>query len=167
MEIVIDGHNLLHAWDRAVGPDDHASARRRLLDAIAGYAARSGARAIVVFDGADLPYPRKQVHRGVTVLFSRGPGGADGEIAGLLARSDHARETLVVSTDAAVASAARRAGARTLSSEAFSRELRVRPPAPAPRAEPGQLGEAEVRRWARDFGIDPDTSTPPRRRSRR
>ena len=158
MEYLVDGYNLLHAWDRALPEkDDLESARRRLLDALADFGARTGSRVVTVFDGTDLPYSDRASHREVKVRFSRSPKDADRLIADLLAKTDHARETAVVSSDNAVRAAARAAGAKSVSSAEFSALLRRKEASPVARPSGATaLSDSEVQNWARTFGVRPE-----------
>ena len=156
MEYLVDGYNLLHAWDRdASGPDSLRDARIRLLEALAAFAERTGARVTAVFDGTDLPYPDRGTHKGVKVLFSRTPEDADRLIAGRLERTHHARDTRVVSSDNAVRRQARSAGAQAVPAAEFARILREKPARKTPsRSRQDALTEGEIRAWAKDFGVD-------------
>ncbi len=163
MEYLIDAYNLLHAWDRALpAKDDLESARTRLLDALADYAEDSESRIVTVFDGIDLPYPDRTTHRGVSVHFSRSPKDADRLIAELLRKTDHARETAVISSDRAVRAAAKAAGAQSIPSDEFAQILRARVQAPTPRNSGATaLSESEVQDWARTFGVRPEEGAIP------
>ena len=156
MEYLVDGYNLLHAWDRALPEkDDLPSARTRLLDALADFAAREGARVTAVFDGVDLPYPDRGSHRGVAVRFSRTPQDADRLIASCLEASHHRRDTTVVSSDNAVRNEARAVSAKVLSSQEFSERLREGP-ARKPPSRDSSPSQVDVEGWARIFGVDPE-----------
>ena len=156
MEYLVDGYNLLHAWDRALPEkDDLERARTRLLDALADFSAREGSRVTAVFDGVDLPYPDRGAHRGLAVRFSRTPQDADRLIASCLERSHHRRDTVVVSSDNAVKNEARAMGAKSLSSREFAETLR-RSPAPEPQSRDASLSRIDVEGWARIFGVDPE-----------
>ncbi len=156
MEYLVDGYNLLHAWDRATPKTDSLRAARiRLLEALAAFAERTGARVTAVFDGTDLPYPDRASHKGVRILFSRTPEDADRLIAERLERTHHARDTRVVSSDNAVRRQARAAGAQAVSASEFARWLREAPAAKAQsRSRQAPLTEGEIRAWAKDFGVD-------------
>lgn len=148
MEYLVDGYNLLHAWDAAAD-------RQRLLDALADFAEREGARVTAVFDGVDLPFPDRGSHRGVAVRFSRTPQDADRLIASCLGKSHHRRDTVVVSSDNAVRTEAKAVGARVLSSREFARRLREAPARGSESRDP-EGSKVDVEGWARIFGVDPE-----------
>lgn len=81
-ELVVDGYNIIYAWpDLAPLMASHQAeeARRRLLSALAGYAASSGARVVVVFDahGREPGRERGESIDGVTVVFGSRTQSAD------------------------------------------------------------------------------------------
>ncbi len=81
--LIVDGYNILHAWDEFKGliEPDLAHARARLVDMLGEYRALKGIQVIVVFDahlvkgGAG---SREEVH-GVEVIYS-----AEGETADMV-----------------------------------------------------------------------------------
>ena len=157
MEYLVDGYNLMHAWDRSLPEkDDLEAARTRLLDALADFSARWDERVTAVFDGVDLPYPDRGSHRGVAVRFSRTPQDADRLIAACLEKSHHRRDTTVVSSDNAVRNEARAVGAKVLSSQEFAEVLRHGPDRKAG-SRNTSLSDAEVKGWAKIFGVDPES----------
>lgn len=161
MEYLVDGYNLMHVWDRdTVKPDALRDVRERLLDVLADFSERTGDRVRAVFDGRELPYPDRHVHRGVEVRFSRTPEDADRLLQGLLDLSDHARDTTVVSSDNAVRARAKASRARLLSSAEFVRLLRTPPPRRDPPRDGPALSESDVQAWAREFGVDPSAGAP-------
>ncbi len=114
---LIDGYNLLHAVGWATPgkrSGSLAAARRRLLDWLADApAVKSGAdRFRVVFDAQNGPAPSVgQSHRGVLVQFAY-RRTADDLIEELLDAEPAPRQVAVVSNDARLHEAARRAGSR-------------------------------------------------------
>ncbi len=127
MRWLIDGYNVIRRdadlRDReAAGLD---AGRRALLALVARAAGVSGDRFTVVFDGAPVPGPRAAPGQ-VEVMFSRPPETAD-DVLTRLARQ--AREGgILVSSDRAVADAARRAGCPVVGAEAFLAALDERAP---------------------------------------
>ena len=119
---LFDGYNLLHA-----GP---FSDRRELVDALASFVATSGARGIVVFDGAG---DDAEIGR----LSIRFAPDADALLERLAAEHRSRERVLLVSSDATVLGTAGRQVAN-LSSQTFFRDLR---PAALPPAPPGGLGD--------------------------
>ena len=123
MPLLIDGHNLipnipgLHLSD----PDDEL----RLVEMLQTYV-RTQQRGPVecYFDKAPAGFPRSQRMGAIQVQFAPPGKTADAEIEARLAQlGNQARNWVVVSADQRVRRAARAAGARDLSSEAFAQEL--------------------------------------------
>lgn len=109
--LVVDGYNVTKtAWPQLTLDDQ----RRRLVEALAGIAARTGAEVTCCFDGqpgqAAMPQPR-----GVRVLFSVGEI-ADDLIRRLVRAEPPGRVVIVVTGDRAVARDVTRDGARVLPS---------------------------------------------------
>jgi predicted RNA-binding protein with PIN domain len=119
---LFDGYNLLHA-----GP---FADRRELVDALASFVATSGARGVVVFDGAG---DDDTIGR-LSVRFAP---DADALLERLAAEHRSRERVLLVSSDATVLGTAGREVAN-LSSQTFFRDLR---PATLPEAPPGGLGD--------------------------
>jgi len=113
---LFDGYNLLHG-----GP---FSEQRELVDALASFVATTGARGVVVFDGAG-----DDVQRGP--LAVRFAPDADTVLERLAAEHRERERVLLVSSDATVVATAGREVAR-LSVQAFFRDLIP----PATSAEP-------------------------------
>jgi predicted RNA-binding protein with PIN domain len=122
MPYLIDGHNLIGAMPghRLADPDDEAA----LIAVLQRYFAASGTGATVYFDRrapgrADPPRMGR-----LTIHFVAASSSADRAIRAHLDRlRGEARNWTVVSSDGEVAAAARRAGARTLTSASFLRQL--------------------------------------------
>lgn len=112
--LVIDGYNVsMSAW-----PSSTLEAQRtRLLGALGGLVARTGAETTVVFDGADAETrPPTSTPRGVKVLFSPRGVIADQVIGELVEAEPRGRVVLVVSDDREVQVRAQKAGARPVPS---------------------------------------------------
>ena len=109
--LVVDGYNVTKTAWPALPLEEQ---RRRLVDALAGVAARTGAEVTCCFDGragqAAVPQPR-----GVRVLFSVGEI-ADDLIRRLVRAEPPGRVVIVVTGDQAVARDVARDGARVLPS---------------------------------------------------
>ncbi|RLC84845.1 MAG: hypothetical protein DRI37_08600 [Chloroflexi bacterium] len=150
MPFLIDGHNLIAALpDIDLGePDDEA----KLVLKLRAWAGHERRKATVVFDGG-LPggLSRNLSGGGLEVVFAaRDYTIADRIIMERLRRLRDAPNWTVVSSDHEVMDAARRAGARVLTSQEFAARL-----APAPRApheKPERVAPAEVTEWLRVFG---------------
>ena len=113
--VLVDGYNVSHAsW-----PDvTIAEQRRRLVDALGGVAARTGAEFRVVFDGSDLAVPAivPAGPRAVKVSFSPPGTEADDVILAALASVPAGRPLIVASSDNRVRDGARLGGANVISS---------------------------------------------------
>jgi len=147
MPYLIDGHNLIGRMHglSLEDPDDEA----KLLLRLRAFCAREGSTAAVYFDGAIVGSRPQPPQSGVTAHFVAPPETADGAIARQLKRLG--RQTpnwTVVSSDAAVASEARRRGARVESSESFARRLTPSAASPTePEKPPAPSGPDEIADW--------------------
>ena len=125
MRWLIDGYNVIRRDPDLRGREAEslAAGRAALVRLLATIAPERGETFIVVFDGARLradDSSAPQTGR-VEVVFSRAPETADDVLRGLAARWREA--AVVVSSDRAVETAARRAGAVAVSVEDFLRAL--------------------------------------------
>jgi predicted RNA-binding protein with PIN domain len=150
MPYLIDGHNLIPVVPglRLTDPDDEA----KLIGLLRDFCTRTRSRATVFFDRGLLGPGSLSGGAGVSVRFVRPPRTADEAIIAQLANlKGEARNWTVVSSDGEIQRAARRAGARSLSSRAFastlaslaSRPLESKPEAPS--------NKEEVAYWERRF----------------
>jgi hypothetical protein len=104
--LIVDGYNIIHAW-----PALHATllekgledARRKLITALAEYAAQTGVAVTVVFDAHGRPggLPSTEQFDGVTVLFGSKRATADHVIERAAYRASQRGEgaDVVVATD--------------------------------------------------------------------
>lgn len=110
--LVVDGYNV----SKAAWPGlSLAEQRRRLVDALANVAGRTGAEITCCFDGQEGPRPPAGGPRGVRVLFSVGEI-ADDLIRRLVAAEPRGRVVVVVTSDRQVADDVEAAGARVVPS---------------------------------------------------
>lgn len=109
--LLVDGYNVAKlGWpDLPLGEQ-----RGRLLDALAGVAARTGSEIHVVFDGADVPAPVTEVARPVHVRFSPPGVEADDVLLALVDEVPPQRPVVVASDDHRVRDGARAGGANTV-----------------------------------------------------
>jgi predicted RNA-binding protein with PIN domain len=119
VHLVVDGYNVTK---KGFGDVSLEQQRTRLVSALAGIAAQSGAEVTVVFDGAErlVGVPTT---RGVRVLFSRKGQTADEVIRQLVRAEPDGRPVVVISSDREVADGVRRHGAYPLSSDTLLRRL--------------------------------------------
>src|SRR5690606_8921199 len=100
---------------------DRDGAARRLLARLAAFAAREALPVTAVLDGRPLPALPEGEHGPIEVLYAtrRGPNAADDRIAALVLADADPGGLLVVTSDRALASTVRAAGARTMGARAF------------------------------------------------
>jgi len=122
---VVDGMNLIGStpdgWWR-----DRPAARRRLVGVLSSFAAGDGAPEVtVVFDGRPTPGEVEDARAGgVDARFAPGgPDAADRAIEDLLGSLDDPGAVTVVTSDAALVAAVRRAGAAVEGVTAFRTRL--------------------------------------------
>jgi predicted RNA-binding protein with PIN domain len=118
--LIVDGYNVTK---RGFGDLSLEHQRARLIAALAGIAAQSGAETTVVFDGADKMNAMPGIPRGLRVLFSRKGQTADELIRQLVRAEPPGRPLVVVSSDKEVADGVRRHGAYPLSSDTLLRRI--------------------------------------------
>jgi predicted RNA-binding protein with PIN domain len=150
MPYLIDGHNLIPAVPglHLDDPEDEA----QLAGLLRAFCARTRSRATVFFDRGLLGAGSPSGGARVTVRFVRPPRTADEAIVAYLARlKGEARNWTVVSSDGEVQRAARRAGARPLTSRAFARLLLSPPLGPTEGKPEGPSNKEEVAYWERRF----------------
>lgn len=115
MTLLVDGYNASQTgWAEL----PIAEQRRRLTDALAELAARTGVDVSVVFDGADLPWPTTAPTTGQLVKVHFSPAGveADDVILERVAALAPARPVLVASSDRRVRDGSAMMGSNVISS---------------------------------------------------
>lgn len=151
MKWLIDGYNVIRrdADLRAAEAGGLEAGRRALLARLAEHVRSSSDRFTVVFDGAPVPGPATAPGR-LEVVFSRPPLKAD-DVLVRLARREGAG-AVVVTSDRAVADAARRARCAVVGAEVFLARLGAEsdperetdPPAgPVKRGNPRRLSKKQ------------------------
>jgi predicted RNA-binding protein with PIN domain len=118
--LIIDGYNVTKTGYPEISLEQQ---RNRLVGAMGGIAAQTGAEVTVVFDGAERVVGLPSPPRGVRVLFSRKGELADELIRRLVRAEPAGRPVIVISTDREVADGVRRHGAYPLTSETLLRRL--------------------------------------------
>lgn len=160
MPVLIDGNNLLFA--AAAHDPERPPGRHRLCELLGRWGRRMRQRVDIVFDGP--PPPAELLAQmgglGVGVAFSGGGVTADERISERIRQCSAPRRLVVVSTDHAVAQAARRRRCASVRSEDFWPRLLLDLAAPPRRPlEPEQkragLAENEVEAWERELGLEP------------
>ncbi len=151
MPFIIDGHNLIAAL-----PDLDLSDlddEMKLVEMLQGFCSRTQRRATVYFDRG-VPGGEPTIKSGrVEVRFVRRPRSADDAIrAHLLKLDKEAPNWTIVSSDREVRSAARRAGASVLHSDAFVQMIAASVITSDQREKPlGALSDIDLDEWERLF----------------
>jgi predicted RNA-binding protein with PIN domain len=118
--LIVDGYNVTKTGFADIPLEQQ---RSRLIGAMAGIAAQTGAEVTVVFDGAERMVGLPSPPRGVRVLFSRKGETADDLIRRLVRGEPAGRPLVVISSDREVADGVRRHGAYPLPSETLIRRM--------------------------------------------
>lgn len=150
MPYLIDGHNLIGKipWMHLDSLDDE----KELIQLLQSYCLQVQKEAEIYFDHSASGHARASVHGKVTARFVRSGETADTAIARHLKRlGKQAANWTVVSSDREVQNYARRARAKLLSSEDFSRELTAERTG-AGADDPPKISNAEVDDWLKLFG---------------
>jgi predicted RNA-binding protein with PIN domain len=157
--VLIDGNNLLYAARSAEVPS-LVVGRSMLCDAVGRWAQRRRQRVHFVFDGpAPNPGLASQIgNPGVKVTYSGAGVSADAIVTDLLETDSAARRLTVVTSDRAIARAAKRRGARPVRSEDFWRMLkrdleRPRRPRIEPKEKEAGLSPEATEQWLDEFGL--------------
>ncbi len=160
MTLLIDCYNLLHT---TMPPSLAGLDEARLCHLLARRPTQRG-RTVVVCDGVVKPDGPTSSPAAAVELVYCGPGGsADDWIVQLVNRDSAPRSLTVVSNDRAIQKAVRRRRAAVRTCEQMVHrlaQLAARPTpasaqqAPKPAEQP--LTDAQVRRWSRAFGLDPN-----------
>ena len=122
MPYLIDGHNLI---GKLPGISlDELDDEQALIETLQEFCQETGKQVEVYFDNSASGHGRARVHGRVTARYVRSSETADQAIARHLKRlGSEAANWTVVSADNQVQTAARRARARVISSDEFSRQL--------------------------------------------
>jgi len=149
MPLLIDGHNLIAAL-----PDidlEDPNDEMKLLLKLRSWAGHHRRKITLVFDGG-IPggYSRTLSSSNISVIFAAQHYSiADRIIMERLRYLRDANNWTVVSSDMEVLDAARQAGARVLTSQAFAQQLTQ---GEAPHEKPSRVSDAEVQAWLEIFG---------------
>jgi len=146
---VIDGNNLLGSWGGPSGRDDR---RGEVVRRVAAFCRARGAKATVVFDGHPLRPDMEAQDLGPLRLRVPPPGqDADTLIRDIIDTTKRAADLVVVTSDKALYSYARTAGATVLRTHEWNAiERRLVRPAEAAGEKPDR--EDDVEGWLRRFG---------------
>lgn len=126
LHIVIDGYNLIRQSRELAAIDrrDMQAGREALLDKLARYRKVKPYKITVVFDGSYAKglYPRRDTHKGITIIYSSGADTADDVIKDM---AEQERSLLVVSSDNSVAAYSELHGAETITSPEFEMRMEM------------------------------------------
>jgi predicted RNA-binding protein with PIN domain len=155
MPYIIDGHNLIPQIPglSLEDIDDEIELIKLLQD----FCRQHRSRADVYFDNAPPGSSRSQKHGPVTAHFTSKGYSADSAIRSRLRKIGRsARNYTVITSDRAVAAAAKEAGARVITSQDFTRHLSLKEGVEAytPELDPDlRLKPEELSEWIDVFGI--------------
>lgn len=113
VHLVVDGYNVTKTGYPTLVLVEQ---RRRLVDALAALATRTGAEVTCCFDGAQVAGPGASLVRGVRVVFSAPGSSADDLVRDIVRAEPAGRPVVVVSSDGEVVSGVTAAGARAVTS---------------------------------------------------
>lgn len=118
MPYIIDGNNLIGcAPDFSLGDPE---ARGKMVAIIRKFQESRNTKVTVVFDGEPQGSERHNpINSKLTVVYPRFGLSADDEIKGMLENGQHAKETVLVTTDRELKSFAKEKGVRTVNSIEF------------------------------------------------
>jgi len=157
MPYLIDGHNLIGKIPSLTLDD--LDDEKELILLLQSYCQEVRKDAEVYFDHSSSGHARAQVHGRVTARFVRSGETADQAIARRLKRLGNAAANwTIVSSDREVLAAAKRARARTLSSESFSQELLAGQSSDGAVDSP-KISEDEIEDWLKLFGEGDETES--------
>ncbi len=159
--VIVDGHNLTFADDRAADlleAGDPERSRNRVLEIVTRYAVSTGQRAHVVFDGTGGAYIPQAPRERVRFTFAGEYRTADQAIVRMVRDTTGRRDLTVVSNDRELRADAKRMGANTLRVDELLEHVarvrqaeRERDNAPEPRAKKTGAAGAEVEYWLSEF----------------
>lgn len=150
MRVLIDGHNLIGRMPELELGDPHVEAQ--LLGYLRRYAARTGDRLTVIFDGGLPGGPSRELSGGgVEVIFAPAGRPADSLIIKRVRKVRDRQGTLVVSSDSEIVAAAEAQKMRILRAEDFAADLF--PDSSHEEADPRERppSDDEVEAWLREF----------------
>jgi predicted RNA-binding protein with PIN domain len=157
MPLLIDGHNLIGQIPglSLADPDDEGD----LVMLLRRYTtAQRGRKVVVVFDHGVYGHPQTLDGYGVSCYFARSPQDADAQLIKRIRALKRPRDWTLVTSDRQIARAAEEHGVRVISSHVFARQLLApaRPAATQEEQRDIRLSEAEIEKWLRLFGEEPD-----------
>jgi hypothetical protein len=157
--LFIDGYNL--AFRAGCDKEHTEAAREKILALLAKFKTVRSERIVVFFDGGPeaAHLPRRQMARGMEVVFSEAKSDADSDIKAAVSREANPRAVIVVTSDAAIRRFVEHYGATVTDSAAVLEEVEAAlKESSIPRDEPiekyeGTAGD-DAAYWLRVFGED-------------
>jgi len=133
--LLVDGNNILHAWEdlRKLLRSNRERARLELARILTEYRQFSGQRVVLVFDGRSAQAVEEREAGGIQVIFSNSRQAADGVIESLVRTHAATYELIVATDDRAVQDVAVGAGAEAISAAALADRVAA--------------GQKEMARW--------------------
>ncbi len=118
MPYLIDGNNVM---DQAgIQVEALTAARNRLISGLVHFVAANRVKVKVVFDGTpDEEFPHGRIFKGVKILYAKPGSDADTSIKDIIKKASYRRDLILVSSDRALESFARRQGARVITAGKF------------------------------------------------
>ena len=125
--LVVDGYNLLFAWDalHALAKQELEAAREELMNRLCGYGAYTGCAVVLVFDAYRVPgnLGKTLDFHNIHVVYTKENETADAYIERFVAGIGKNERVRVVTSDALIQLSALRAGVLRMSAGEFAREL--------------------------------------------
>lgn len=120
--LLVDGNNILHAWDdlRGILLRDRERARSELVQRLTEYRQFTGQRVVLVFDGRAAQAAEERTAGGIQIIFSNSRQAADGVIESLVRTYAATYDLIVATDDRAVQDVAVGAGAESISAAALA-----------------------------------------------
>lgn len=134
---------------------DLAAARKRLIQGLARFVAANRVKVKVVFDGTPgEEFPDGRSYRSVKILYARPGSDADARITDIIKKSSYRRDMILVTSDRALESFARRQGARVISAGKFRAMIKEAEDQLMAREKTGPPEPVDVEEWLDFFKSD-------------
>ena len=125
--LLVDGHSVIFAWPelRTLHGSRSASARDRLVETMVGYGDTMGTHVVIVFDGRGEKASADPAENRVQVFYSKSGQTADSVIERLVAKYAGSHAITVVTDDNMERSTVSAFGARWISSQELTVDVRM------------------------------------------
>lgn len=146
MPYLIDGNNVMD--QSGTMAENLAAARKKLIVGLTHFVAANRVKVRVVFDGtSDEDFPEGRIYKGVKILYAIPGSDADARIKDIVKKASYRRDMILVSSDRALESFARRLGARTMSAGKFRAMIKDAEGQLTAREKSGQTEPVDVEEW--------------------